>query len=367
MPIRLASGLGSQREADAFFWAAQHGADVISCSWGPEDGTWFEPDDPLHDEVVPIADSTRLAIEWALANGRGGKGCVIVWAAGNGNESVDNDGYASFPKVIAVAACNDVGKKAAYSDFGGAIWCAFPSSNGDPSKTPGIWTTDRSGASGYNSGSVKRGDAAGNYTNSFGGTSSAAPGVAGVAALVLSRSPALRWDEVKDILKRSCDRIDKTGGKYDSKGHSKLYGYGRVNAKKAVDLALPAHPEQTAIRTEVRDVAIRDLQTAKLTLEIADNKALKSVRVGVDLDHTFIGDLLVSVRPPAALGLGAIKLHERSGGGTANIKKTYDAVNAPGLAKLAGKRPKGTWTLEVQDKEKLDQGTLRKFSVEMTF
>jgi subtilisin-like proprotein convertase family protein len=73
------------------------------------------------------------------------------------------------------------------------------------------------------------------------------------------------------------------------------------------------------------------------------------------------------VRPPAALGLGAIKLHERSGGGTANIKKTYDAVNAPGLAKLAGKRPKGTWTLEVQDKEKLDQGTLRKFSVEMTF
>jgi subtilisin family serine protease len=367
MPIRLASGLGSQREADAFFWAAEHGADVISCSWGPEDGTWFDPDDPLHDEVVPIADSTRLAIDWAVGNGRGGKGCVVVFAAGNGNESVDNDGYASYPKVIAVAACNDMGKKSAYSDFGAAVWCAFPSNHGDPSKTPGIWTTDRSGASGYNSGSVSRGDAAGNYTNSFGGTSSAAPGVAGVAALVLSRNSALRWDEVKDVLKRSCDRIDTTGGKYDTQGHSKLYGFGRVNAKKAVDLALPAHPDATAILTEVRDVPIRDLKTSKLTLAVAENGPLKSVRVAVDVDHTYIGDLVVTVRPPSALGLTGITLHDRSGGGTANIKKTYDAVNAPGLATLTGKRPKGTWTLVVQDKERLDQGTIRKFSLEMTF
>jgi subtilisin family serine protease len=367
MPIRLASGLGSQREADAFFWAAQHGADVISCSWGPADGTWFDPNDPLHDEVVPIADSTRLAIDWAVANGRGGKGCVIVWAAGNGNESVDNDGYASYAKVTAVAACNDMGKKSAYSDFGAAVWCAFPSNNGDPSKTPGIWTTDRSGASGYNPGSTSRGDAAGNYTNSFGGTSSAAPGVAGVAALILARNPGLRWDEVKDVLKRSCDRIDPSGGKYDADGHSKLYGFGRVNAKRAVELSLPANPDRTAIRTEVRDVAIRDLQTSKLALKVADDDPLKSVRVAIDIDHTYIGDLVVTVRPPSALALGAITLHDRGGGGTANIKKTYDAVSAPGLAALAGKRPKGTWTLVVQDKERLDQGTLRKFSLEMVF
>jgi subtilisin-like proprotein convertase family protein len=367
MPIRLASGLGSQREADAFFWAAQHGADVISCSWGPEDGTWFDPDDPLHDEIVPIADSTRLAIDWAVANGRGGKGCVIVWAAGNGNESVDNDGYASYPKVIAVAACNDMGRKSAYSDFGAAVWCAFPSNHGDPSKTPGIWTTDRSGASGYNSGMVSRGDLAGNYTNSFGGTSSAAPGVAGVAALVLSRNSALRWDEVKDVLKRSCDRIDPTGGKYDPQGHSTLYGFGRVNAKRAAELAVPAQPDRTAIRTEVRDVPIRDFQTSSLSLAVADNAMLGSVRVAVDIDHTYIGDLVVTVRPPSALGLAPITLHDRRGGGTANIKKTYDAVNAPGLATLTGKRPQGTWTLVVQDKARLDQGTIRRFSLEMTF
>jgi len=92
----------------------------------------------VHNQVVPLPDSTRLAIDYAI---RSGKGCVILFAAGNGNESVDN---ASYEKVIAVAACNNRGARAAY--YGKAIWCAFPSSNGLPSLTPGVWTTDRSGA-----------------------------------------------------------------------------------------------------------------------------------------------------------------------------------------------------------------------------
>ncbi len=159
MPIRLASSLGSQHEADAFQWAADHGADVISCSWGPRDGAWFNPDDPLHTAVTPIPASTRLAIDYASTTGRGGKGCVILFAAGNGNESVDNDGYASYPRVIAVAACNDRGVRSIYSDFGRAVWCAFPSNdvafpaaNHPAPLTSGIWTTDRRGAQGYNPG-----------------------------------------------------------------------------------------------------------------------------------------------------------------------------------------------------------------------
>jgi subtilisin family serine protease len=240
LPIRLGSGLGSQDEADAFVWAVDHGADVISCSWGPEDGDWSDPNDPLHRQVAPLPDATRLAIEYALDRGRGGRGCVVTWAAGNGNESVDNDGYASFAPLIAVAACNDRGRRSAYSDFGDAIWCAFPSDDFGPPrpKTLGIWTTDRSGAHGYNP-NWGGGDAAGHYTEDFGGTSSACPGVAGVAALMLSANPALTRQEVKDLLRRCARKIGRSGGRYRG-GRSPYYGWGRVDARRAVELARAA-------------------------------------------------------------------------------------------------------------------------------
>jgi subtilisin family serine protease len=367
MPIRLASALGSQDEADAFIWAAQNGADVISCSWGPADGTWFEPNDPVHNQKVPLPDSTRLAIDFAINKGRNGKGCVILFAAGNGNESVDNDGYASYQKVIAVAACNDYGTRSAYSDFGKAVWCAFPSNNGDISQTTGIWTTDRSGVLGYNSGNRSLGEALGNYTNEFGGTSSACPGAAGVAALIIARNPNLRGDEVRDIIKRSCDRIDPSGGKYDPNGRSPFYGYGRMNALKAVELAKPAQISPMSIFKAVQDIPINDLQTSTLSLAIANTSLLKSIKVNVDIEHTYIGDLIVTLLPPVQIGILPIILHDRQGGATDNIKTTYDRVNTPQLAAFMGKSPQGTWTLEVADKAEGDTGKISSLTIEIGF
>jgi subtilisin family serine protease len=237
MPVRLSSNLGSMAEANAFKWAADHGADIISCSWGPEDGNWTDPDDPVHTTQVDMPDSTRLAMDYAVSNGRNGKGCIIVFAAGNGNEDCEFDGYASYEKVMAVAACNDTGKRSVYSDYGSNVWCSFPSSdigyppfNHPEPLTKGIYTTDRMGKAGYNRN--------GNYTEDFGGTSSACPGVAGTAALILSVNPELTWIQVREIIRDTADKIDPENGRYDKKGHSIFYGYGRVNAEKAVRKAM---------------------------------------------------------------------------------------------------------------------------------
>ncbi len=373
MPIRLQSGLGSQREADAFIWAADHGADVISCSWGPADGQWWNRNDPAHNQRIALPASTKLAIDYAVTNGREGKGCVVLFAAGNGNESVDNDGYASYEKVIAVAACNDRGTRSVYSDSGNAVWCAFPSNDvgyapfSHPNPlTPGIWTTDRSGRNGYNPGRTADGDALGNFTNSFGGTSSACPGAAGIAALVLSVNPALKYGEVRDIFRRACDRIDPRGGNYDAAGHSLQYGFGRLNALTAVALAKP-QPQSGITISRMVNATIPDLRTVSFTLVVPDNTPVRALTVSVDLKHTYIGDLIITLLPPAGLGVNTVVLHNRSGGSTRDLKKTYDAANVPALAGFSGKSCKGTWTLRIQDAATQDKGTLVSFALGLEF
>jgi subtilisin-like proprotein convertase family protein len=372
MPIRLDSGLGSQREADAFKWAADKGADVISCSWGPADGDWFDLNDPVHNQFAPMLANTRLALEYVTTNGRGGKGCVVLFAAGNGNESVENDGYASSPLVTAVAACNDRGKRSVYSDFGKAIWCTFPSNdfghapfNNPQPLTPGIWTADRRGTSGYNPGQAAKGDLAGNFTNDFGGTSSACPGAAGVVALILSVNPGLKWQEVKDVLKRAGDKIDPQGGAYDATGRSDKYGFGRLNARTAVELAKP-QPQSGIAVNRTFDAPIPDLQTVTFDLTVTENAAVEAIAVDVDLKHSFVGDLVLTLQPPATTGSAAIVLHNRAGGAKKDLKIRYDATNTPALARFAGKSCKGTWTLRVQDAAAQDSGTLVSFGLSLS-
>jgi hypothetical protein len=64
--------------------------------------------------------------------------------------------------------------------------------------------------------------------------------VAGAAALVVARNPELSWQDVKALLRATCDRIDEARGDYDEQGHSAWYGFGRVNARAAVEAAAPA-------------------------------------------------------------------------------------------------------------------------------
>jgi subtilisin family serine protease len=201
LPVRRSTLSEHAKVAEALAWAANNGADVINCSFGYDGRPWILP------------DIVRSALDYVTSSGRGGKGTVVVWAAGNGNELVSADEWASYEKVIAVAACTDLNTRAPYSDFGPEVEICAPSSGG----INGITTTSNGG-----------------YTAAFGGTSAAAPIVAGTVGLLLSVNPNLTVGEVRSILRSSADRVDPVNGAYDNDGHSQLYGFGRVNALRAL-------------------------------------------------------------------------------------------------------------------------------------
>lgn len=141
---------------------------------------------------------------------------------------------ASHSSTIAVGASTDFDYRSDYSQYGSTLDFVAPSSGG----LGEIYTVDRTGADGL---------ATGDYCPDFGGTSAATPLAAGIAALVLSKNPTLTCSEVRTILRKSCDKIGGvtyTGGEAGCGGRNDFYGYGRLNAYRALTNtpALPSPP-----------------------------------------------------------------------------------------------------------------------------
>ena len=63
----------------------------------------------------------------------------------------------------------------------------------------------------------------------FSGTSMASPHAAGVAALVIGKNPLLTPDAIRAILRQS-------SGDLATPGWDPVFGYGRVNARRAVEI-----------------------------------------------------------------------------------------------------------------------------------
>lgn len=169
-----------------------------------------------------------LALKKAVTEGRNGRGSIFVWAGGNGGRQQDNcnyDGYANNPFTIAIGAIGDDGVRASYSEECAALAVVAPSNGGKL----GITTTDLLGAHGYSPGDC---------TSDFGGTSSAAPLVSGIVALMLSVNPQLGWKDVQYCLITSTTRVDPLDKDWKMNGAgyyvSHKYGYGLVDANASV-------------------------------------------------------------------------------------------------------------------------------------
>lgn len=121
-----------------------------------------------------------------------------------------------------------------YSQFGDGIDIVAPSSGG----TLRVATTDTQGRRGRNPANPPDGDYCNaNDATGFGGTSLATPLAASIAGLMSSVNPELSPAEIREILRATADKIDKTNADYDENGWSSQYGFGRVNAAAAVQRA----------------------------------------------------------------------------------------------------------------------------------
>jgi proprotein convertase subtilisin/kexin type 2 len=362
---------------------------VSSNSWGAADGT---------GELTSSPPLWQSAINTGLTTGRGGKGTVYMWAAGNGAAGADQvacptwicsdnsnyDGRANYRGVMAVGAVNDQGLQSSYSESGANLWVAAPGGE-FCSTTHAITTTDRTGAVGDNTAAT-----AGvsdytdqNYTKCMNGTSAATPGAAGVVALMLSANPSLGWRDVRIILAQSSRTNDpgtcltttnpcpntSTGWVLNGTGtpsptnqryyFNHKYGFGVVDANAAVTAAstwVNVGPEVISTQFSsafATPISVPDNNTTGVsdTITVAGSgiASIEWVEVTFSATHPYTGDLDVSLTSPSGM-VSQLAVPHFCGGTTPPYSCTSSYTGwVFGSAAHLGETANGSWTLTVKD------------------
>lgn len=383
--------------------------DALSNSWG------ISPAETWSSNVVNKIKSL------AITGGRRGKGIVFLWASGNENCPIEftsnlNIPYTSgvevrpdgsgvwvgvetsktfshnlvgVPGVIHIAALASNAQRSHYSNYGTGISLCAPTNNVHEYhrlSVPGLGITTTSGEGPL-------------FDAEFGGTSSATPLIAGIVGLVVSANPSLTSLEVISVLQRTASKnlnmagyqktppasfdpntswdispvapFDKGDFKNINHGDgtwSPWFGFGKVDAFKAVEEALRLAQGPSSgnaiVKSSAPGIAIPDNSPTGITdkISVTEQGTLASIKVELDISHSYIGDLVVSLTSPQGT---IVSLHNRNGGGAANIKKTFDLQNLPALSSFAGKAIKGDWTLKVIDGAPVDSGTLNNWKLHL--
>ena len=374
---------------------------------------------------------------------RSGLGALYVKSAGNAFTTADSDDWCllddinlscyhtnmdnsrTYPYQIVVGALNAYGLKSSYSTAGSSIWLAAPggeygynndhmSAKVDEQLTgaylprsslpevywqPAMITTDQVGCdrgsstfeqpvSGLDPVTVnplqdnRDLDPNCEYTATFNGTSSAAPVVSGIIALMLEANPDLTWRDVKHILASTARQVDDSiaandvplmqcatdcsDDQYTASSSTFLaradwttndagykyhnwYGFGLVDAGAAVTMAqsysstLGAWSMTSVDLTSIdADIPDADGSAASITFTIADDLVVEAAQLDLQVTHHYLGALAVVLTSPSgtrSVLLTPYNQYEDD----ANFDSTL-LSNA-----FYGESAAGDWTLEVYD------------------
>jgi len=205
IPIRMIGpGQGTLgRDIAAFEHAIAADAAVINNSWGFTTAVAVP---------APLAELVRRA----GAEPRGGLGALVIFAAGNDDREIGAQELQALPEVLTVSATDRYGLPTAYTNRGASVDLAAPSAT----------VTLQAG---------------GGVTTTFGGTSAAAPVVAGLAGWALSVDPELSASALKALLIDAA--VPSPLVTADAAGHHPVYGYGEISATALLDRLVPAEDE----------------------------------------------------------------------------------------------------------------------------
>ena len=100
------------------------------------------------------------------------------------------------------------------------------------------------------------------------------------------------------------------------------------------------------------------------TITVASSGPLKDIKVSLDLQHSYVGDLDVKLIAPNGT---EVKLHARGGRNARDLVGTFgaDLRAVDDLKKFIGVDVNGAWQLKVVDLAGQDTGTLNSWSLEI--
>ncbi len=337
--------------------------------------SWGAPDNGFRTR----ADATFVrALENGINSGRGGKGTIFVFPAGNGGivrlangtNTFDNsnfDGYVNQRGIVTVCSTDHRGGQPSFGERGANIWICAPT------------TADRR--------AVSTTGLRGGYINDFNGTSAATPIVSGVVGLMLAANPALTWRDVQWILASTARKNNPSDTSWSGSGlgrYSHKFGFGVIDANAAVNLARTwtsvggsSAQRSCGSFTDNANVAIPDASasgtpgaTVSRTINVAGCSVnqIELVEINFTADHPYSADLIIRLVSPngtvseladlRACGSGALSAGENP------CRQSYDNWRFSSVRHL-GEASNGNWRIEVVDGNHQDVGRLVSWSLKI--